>query len=153
MMKNHHSQNGKYSILILLLVYILLLGQEVVLTQVWCHKYDGSLDLEYSLFDYYCHCAHTCSNDTNLSQSDPAGSVVQSFPGETSCFNIPAENSRLVRMKTDTYGVALILSLFMDMDSESEEFRLICTQFIRTFPLSKFIYAPDYPDSIDILRC
>lgn len=124
-----------------------------MLTQVWCHKYDGTLDLEYSLFDYHCHCAHTRSDDTNLSQSDPPGSVVQSFPGDTSCFNIPEENSRLVRMKTDTYSVVLILSFLMVIDSEHEEFQWVCAQYSGLFPLNKFIYAPDYPVSIDILRC
>jgi hypothetical protein len=153
MMNNRQRLFEKKSILFLLLIYMVFLGQEVVLTQVWCLKYDGTLDLEYSLFDYHCHCAHTCSKDTNLSSNDMAGSFVESFPGKTSCFNIPSENSRLVRMKTDTYNVDLNLVCSTVMDSESVDFPLFCDQFYRIFPLSKFIYIPDYRFPTDILLC
>jgi hypothetical protein len=152
-MKNHLTGSGRHAIFVVLLFYLLFLGQEVVLTQVWCHKYDGTWDLEYALFDYHCQCNHSRVDKKDPDRKKLSGSVVESFPGETSCFNVPAENSRLVRNISAVNNVVRIIGFFWIADSGPADFRVPGNPLYRTFPLSKFIYKPDCPVSICSLRC
>jgi hypothetical protein len=152
-MKNHLTGSGRHTIFVMLLIYLLFLGQEVVLTQVWCHKYNGTCDLEYALFDYHCHCNHSPTDKKDMGRKELSGSVVESFPGETCCFNVPAENSRLVRNIGAANNVVRIIVFFRIGDSGSAGFRVLLNPLYRNIPLSKFIYKPDCPVSICSLRC
>lgn len=153
MMKNHFGRNRNVLIKGLLLIYLLFLGQEVVLTQVWCLKYNGAIDLEYTLFNYQCHCTHTHPGDRSLSQRNASFSIVQSFPGEYSFLNIPVENSRLVRELTESINFFRCFQLSEMAETGPVGFQFCYQKFFRNIRLSKFIYTFDYLVKKNIFRC
>ena len=152
-MKNHLGRSRNVLINGLFLIYLLFLGQEVVLTQVWCLKYNGTIDLEYTLFNYQCQCTHTHSGERSPYLRDSSCSIVQSFPGEYSCFNIPVENSRLVRELTEWIIFFKYLQLSEVVETGPVYFQSCYQKFFRNFPLSKFIYTFDYLVKKNIFRC
>ncbi|MCU0285215.1 MAG: hypothetical protein MUF15_02340 [Acidobacteria bacterium] len=84
------------SALLLILIYFVLMAQEIALNQVLCHKKNGSIDLELAVFSFNCLCVdiHEHSVSQECPDSHPDSQISCEF---RNCIDQPVTTAWLIR--------------------------------------------------------
>ncbi|NIM81388.1 MAG: hypothetical protein GTN68_24425 [Candidatus Aminicenantes bacterium] len=140
--------------ILLMIVYALLLCQEVVLIQVLCYKDNGCVDLELAAFSIQCHCqSHKHhSHPSLIAQSEKCSQFSSKFDFDC-CYDQLLNSPWLERNITDNiFAVNLIKQhdlTYQNNTQLTEPFR----QLPEAVPVSKFLYPSPFPNGSVILRC
>ena len=145
-------KNRKHWItIVVLLVYSFLMAEEIVLNQVLCYKYDGSVDLEFAFLGFKCMC-HLHHSD--LPQKTERGTVF--FSENCCCFDLLIGNNLFERNLTSIIDLAktvkyLISGIQLDLFTKTKHND--CRDFFDFLPLSKFLYSPLFQNKSVVLLC
>jgi hypothetical protein len=147
MARNRKTLSG----ILLIIVYALLVFQEVAVNQVLCYKENGRADLELAIFDLACECreAHAFHHNSNDGPTCGDDSCLSS-----TCFDLPLNNSWLERnilaeppeiklCKLGDPPIALDL-LFLNAPFK---------RLPEPVPLHGLFYIPPFPNDSVFLRC
>ncbi len=148
------SKNKKLSLVALLLsVYALLLFHEVMVNPVFCHKNDGSADLELAILGFQCECRDI--NDHSHSHRCKPENCSRFSPQFFDCFDLPLGDAWLKRNITkNTFEFEI--NSFNQCDPYVQiklQLNDPFGRFIESIPLSKFLEKILTERDCIVLRC
>ncbi len=149
MLKKNKSDKKKSTATALLLIYTIFLFQQISYSQVFCHKTDGSVELEPTYSGFLCECREKNNNPNNPDKF--INKVI--FAGEVGCFDVPFTNDLILREAH--YNIAKLK--FIEWDNIFDWIQVLLTASAgfsaRQFPVSKFLYLSLFSYETAILRC
>lgn len=83
--------------ILLMLVYALLMFQEIAVNQVLCHKKNGAVNLELAVLSFKCNCFEIHNHPTTPQHSPNPDQCSQFFCQLDNCIDQPVNTSWLVR--------------------------------------------------------
>ena len=135
---------------VLLLVYSILIAEEILLNQVLCYKGDGSVDLEFAFCGFKCECPQLHSGHAKH------GERLSFCLNDLCCFNLLTGNSLFDKEFNIKINSFKIVKLF-DFTNEFILFQLSKYNHFRSFfkllPLTKFLYSFSSHKNNVILNC
>jgi hypothetical protein len=140
---------------LLVIVYALLLCQEVIVSQVLCYKDNGRVDLELAAFSIQCQCrSHKHhSHPSLITQSETCGQFFSKFDFDC-CYDQLLNSPWLERNITGSNTFAVNLIKQHDLTCQNNpQLTAPSRQLPEAVPVSKFLYPPPFPNGSVILRC
>jgi len=141
---------------LLMLVYALLMFQEIAVNQVLCYKKDGTVNLELAVLSLKCICVESHDHPGSPSESQDPGKCAQSFCQYSNCIDQPFNTSWLERDITPNSSG----SRFNHQTDPNHHInskatvalnRLSTPDFL--IKLSKFLPNSSFQENSNILRC
>lgn len=144
---------------LLMLIYALLMFQEIVLNQVLCYKKNGAVNLELAVLSLNCDCIEIHDHPGSPSEPTPPGKCFQYSCEYKNCVDQPFNSSWLVRdLNPDRPGTR-----FTNLTQRNEpnlQINIQSAEYLNRFSMPGFLIKlakslpnSSFQESNTILRC